>query len=62
MQETCQGKRRKTMKRVCAVLGLALLMGCASSDNTDCPRKDKGCGKSITTAEASAAQQQDTVQ
>ena len=43
------------MKRVYAVLGLALLMGCANSDNTDCPRKDKSCGKGIASVEASTA-------
>ena len=37
------------MKRVYTVLGLALLMGCANSgNNSDCPRKDKSCGKGIT--------------
>lgn len=32
-------------------------MGCGNSDNNDCPRKDKSCGKRITTAESSAAQE-----
>ena len=47
------------MKRVCAVLGLALLMGCANnSDNNDnCPRKDKSCGKRITSTEAPVVQE-----
>lgn len=51
------------MKRVFAVLGLALLMGCANnSDNNDCPRKDKSCGKRLTNAEASTTQQTNAVQ
>ena len=36
------------MKQVWAVLGLALLMGCANSNSSDCPRKDKSCGKDLT--------------
>jgi hypothetical protein len=50
-------KKEESMKRVCAVLGLALLMGCGNSDNNDCPRKDKSCGKGITTVETSAVQE-----
>ncbi len=45
------------MKGISAVLGLALLMGCNNSDN-DCPRKDKSCGKSITTTEAPVEQKE----
>ncbi len=51
------------MKSVFAVLGLALLMGCANSnDNNDCPRKDKSCGKGVTSSEASTAGQKDAAQ
>jgi hypothetical protein len=39
-------KKEKNMKKICAVLGLALLMGCASND--DCPRKKKDCGNNVT--------------
>jgi hypothetical protein len=47
------------MKSICAVLGLALLMGCA---NNDCPRKEKDCGKRLTTQEASAIEKQEVAQ
>ncbi len=33
------------MKGICAVLGLALLMGCGNS--RDCPRKKKDCGNDL---------------
>jgi hypothetical protein len=52
-------KKEKNMKGICAVLGLALLMGC--NNNSDCPRKDKscgGCGKRVTTAEAPVDQKE----
>ncbi len=44
------------MKGICAVLGLALLMGCNS--NSECPRKDKSCGKSVTTVETQVEQKE----
>ncbi len=50
------------MKRVYAVLGLALLMGCGNTNNSDCPRKDKSCGKSLTSAEASVVEQKEVAQ
>ena len=50
------------MKRVFAVLGLALLVGCANGGNSDCPRKDKSCGKNLTSAETSVVEQKDAVQ
>lgn len=50
------------MKRVSAVLGLALLMGCANSGNSDCPRKDKSCGKNLTNVETTAVVQNDAAQ
>lgn len=51
------------MKRICAVLGLALLAGCANSDNNrDCPRKDKSCGKRITNTESSTTEQKEIAQ
>jgi len=40
------------MKRISALLGLALLVGCQSSDSSDCPRKDKSCGKNLTHVES----------
>lgn len=47
------------MKSIFAVLGLALLMGCAnnSENNDNCPRKDKSCGKGLTEARAPAVQE-----
>ena len=54
------------MKRACtvsgAVLGLALLMGCGNGAKNDCPRKDKSCGKSLTSTEASVAPQKEVAQ
>lgn len=49
------------MKGICAVLGLALLVGCNS--DSDNPRKDKSCGscgKRVTAAEAPVEQKVDT--
>ena len=47
------------MKKICAVLGLALLMGCAKEE---CPRKDKGCGKGLTNQEVPIAEQKEVAQ
>jgi hypothetical protein len=56
-------KKEKNMKRICAVLGLALLAGCGNTpNNSDCPRKDKSCGKSLTHTESSTTQQKEVVQ
>jgi hypothetical protein len=55
-------KREAKMKRISIVLGLALLMGCANSDNGGCPRKDKGCGKNVTTVENTAVVQSEAAQ
>ena len=49
------------MKKIYAVLGLALLMGCANS-NDDCPRKKKDCGNSLTKVEAPAVEQKTVAQ
>jgi len=35
------------MKQILAMLGLVLLAGCASEAESNCPRKDKGCGKKV---------------
>jgi len=47
------------MKNIWAVLGLALLMGCGSSD---CQRKEKDCGKRLTSQEAPAVEKQEVAQ
>ena len=47
------------MKSVFTVLGLALLMGCAT--NNDCPRKDKGCGNDVVNKVESSAIEQKAV-
>lgn len=47
-------KQEENMKSIFAVLGLALLMGCANnSDNNDCQR----CGKGLTEARQPAVQE-----
>jgi hypothetical protein len=52
-------KKEKNMKRICAVLGLALLAGCGNNpSSSDCPRKDKSCGKSLTNVESSTEQKE----
>jgi hypothetical protein len=45
------------MKRISALLGLAVLLGCQSAENSDCPRKDKSCGKNLTQVESTAIAQ-----
>jgi hypothetical protein len=56
-------KKEKNMKRICAVLGLTLLMGCGNNTNSDCPRKDKSCGRNdLTSQEKSVAEQKEVAQ
>jgi len=50
-------KWEEAMKRLFALLGLALLVGCQNTGSSDCPRKDKSCGKSLTQMETTAVVQ-----
>ena len=50
------------MKKISAVLGLALLMGCGNNPGSDCPRRDKGCGKNVTSKETLPPEQREIAQ
>jgi hypothetical protein len=50
------------MKRLCALLGLALLIGCgqnAQEKNSNCPKKDNSCPKKCSSSASADANVQE---